>query len=88
LNKPFWIWNTEEHKQEDIKTKGDCCFNHIIDLPQKNGIDKPLYHYEKILFDSLISFPCPCPYDTQNGNANPNPSNKHLCIKKATGLGI
>jgi hypothetical protein len=24
-NKPFWIWNIEQHKQEDIKTKGDCC---------------------------------------------------------------
>ena len=22
--------NVKEHKQEDIKTKGDCCFNHII----------------------------------------------------------
>jgi hypothetical protein len=21
-NKPFWIWNVEEHKQEDIKTNG------------------------------------------------------------------
>jgi hypothetical protein len=31
-NKPFWIWDMEEHKQEDIKTNGDCCFNHIIDL--------------------------------------------------------
>jgi hypothetical protein len=28
--------------QEDIRTNGDCCFNHIIDLPQKDGIDKPL----------------------------------------------
>jgi hypothetical protein len=40
---------------------------------------------KKIIFDSLV---------TQNGNANPspspnlNPSNKHLWIKKATGLGI
>jgi hypothetical protein len=33
-NKPFWIWNVEEHRQEDIKTHGDCCFNHIIDLPE------------------------------------------------------
>jgi hypothetical protein len=41
-NKPFWIWNIEEHKQEDIKTNGDCCFNHIIGLPQRNGINKPL----------------------------------------------
>jgi hypothetical protein len=31
-NKPFWIWDMEEHKQEDIKTNGDCCFNHIIGL--------------------------------------------------------
>jgi hypothetical protein len=32
-NKPFWIWNIEEHKQEDVRTKGECCFNHIIGLP-------------------------------------------------------
>jgi hypothetical protein len=79
--KPFWIWNIEEHKQEDIKTNGDCCFNHIIGLPQRNGTDKPLYGYEKIIFDSLVA-----PYfDTQNGNVN---TNKHIWIKKATGLGI
>ena len=35
-NKPFWIWNIEEHKLEDIKTNGDCCFNHIIGLPTKS----------------------------------------------------
>ena len=72
LNKPFWIWNIEEHKQEDVQTNGDCCLNHIIGLPQKDGNDKPLYDYERIIFDSLV---------TQN-------SNKHLWIKKATGLGI
>jgi hypothetical protein len=72
LNKPFWIWNIEEHRQEDIKTNGDCCFNHIIGLPQKDGNDKALYDYEQIIFNSLV---------TQN-------SNKHLWIKKATGLGI
>jgi hypothetical protein len=47
-NKPFWIWDVVEHKQEDIRIKGDCCFNHIIGLPQKNGVHKPLYDYEKI----------------------------------------
>jgi hypothetical protein len=71
-NKPFWIWNIEEHIQEDIRTNGDCCFNHIIGLPQKDSIDKPLYDYEEIVFDSLV---------TQN-------SHKHIWIKKATGLGI
>lgn len=51
--KPFWIWNIEEHKQEHARTDGECCFNHIIGLPQKDGIDKPLYDYEQILFDTL-----------------------------------
>ena len=64
--KPFWIWNIEEHKQEDIRTNGYCCFNHIIGLPQKDGDDKPLYDYEQIIFDSLV---------TQNGY-------KHHWIKK------
>jgi hypothetical protein len=76
-NKPFWIWNIKEHKQEDTRTDGDCCFNHIIGLPSKDTVEKPLYDYEKIIFDSLV---------TQNGNTNS--SNKHLWIKKATGLGI
>ena len=22
-----------KHRQEDIRTNGDCCFNHIIELP-------------------------------------------------------
>jgi hypothetical protein len=76
--KPFWIWNVDEHKQEDVRTSGGCCFNHIIGLPQKEGIDKPLYDYEKIIFDSLV---------TQNGSSY-SCGNKHLWIKKATGLGI
>jgi hypothetical protein len=53
LNKPFWNWNIEEHKKEDIKTNGNSCFNHIIGLPQKDGNDKPLYDYEQIIFNSL-----------------------------------
>ena len=75
-SKPFWIWNIEEHKQENIRTNGDCCFNHIIALPQKDGIDKPLYDYEKIIFDCLLP-----QISIVNGN-------KHLWIKKATGLGV
>jgi hypothetical protein len=38
-NKPFWIWDITEHKLEDIKTDGNCCFNHILFLPKKNGIE-------------------------------------------------
>jgi hypothetical protein len=29
----FRIWDKFKHKQEDAKTKGDCCFNHIIGSP-------------------------------------------------------
>jgi len=74
-NKPFWIWDIEQHKQEDIRTDGECCFNHIIGLPEKDGIDKPLYDYEQIVFDSLV-------------NAEGSANHKHVWIKKATGLGI
>jgi hypothetical protein len=78
----FGFGNIEAHKQEDITANGYCCFNHIIGLSQKDGGDKPLYDYEKIIFDYLIA----SPFDTKNGNINPN--HKHLWIKKATGLGI
>ena len=72
-NKPFWIWNVEDHRKEGVFTKGDC--SALITL--LDYLDKPLYDYEKIIFDSLA---------TQNGNASS--VNKHLWIKKATGLGI
>jgi hypothetical protein len=55
-NKPFWIWDIEEHKVVDIITNGDCCFNHVIRLPKKNAQDKPLFDYEKILFDTLLQY--------------------------------
>jgi hypothetical protein len=54
--KPFWIWNIEEHKLADIITNGDCCFNHIIGLPKKNTQDKPLFGYEKMLLDTLQQY--------------------------------
>jgi hypothetical protein len=53
--KPFWIWNIKYHKQEDIDTKGDCCFNHIIGLPTKGKMEKPIFDYEKLLYDSLFN---------------------------------
>ena len=69
-NKQFWIWNVEEHIQEDIKTSGRCCFNHIVGLPQKDGIDKPLYDYEKIILYSLV---------IQNDNVNYNKASLDKC---------
>jgi hypothetical protein len=80
-DKPFWIWDIQEHKLEDFSTKGECCFNHIIGLPTKEGLEKPMFDYEKILYDSLLN---PESYNTLNYRFK----NKHLWIKKATGLGV
>jgi hypothetical protein len=55
IDKPFWFWNIEEHKAEALKTKGDCCFNHIIGLPTKEGTEKPMFDYERSLYDVLLS---------------------------------
>ena len=52
-NKPFWIWNREEHILQDIKNNGNCCFNHIIGLPIKNGKEYPLFDYEQLIFDTI-----------------------------------
>ena len=52
-DKPFWIWDQDEHREEYILNNGNCCFNHIIGLPSKNGIKKPLFDYEKIVYDRL-----------------------------------
>jgi hypothetical protein len=51
--KPFYIWDKQQHREEYKRADGDCCFNHIIGLPQKDGNDKPLYDYENIIYDTL-----------------------------------
>jgi hypothetical protein len=80
-DKPFWIWNCKLHIREDLKTKGDCCFNHIIGLPTKDKAEKPLFDYEKLHYDSLVipEFYNPLKHTFKL---------KHLWIKKATGLGV
>jgi hypothetical protein len=54
-DKLFWIENIDKHKAEDIRTKGLCCFNHIIGLPKKDGIEKPIFDYEMQLVNALDS---------------------------------
>jgi terminase large subunit-like protein len=80
-HKPFWIWDQAKHRQEDVKTKGDCCFNHMIGLPTKDGIKKSIFDYEKLLYDSLQ---LPEFYNASKHNFK----HKHLWVKKATGLGV
>lgn len=52
-DKPFWIWDRDQHKFEYHRTKGSCCFNHVIGLPQKDGHDMPLLPYQRTLYCAL-----------------------------------
>jgi hypothetical protein len=73
--KLFWIWDEKEHEQEYVKTDGLCCFNDICGRPTKDKREMPMFDYEKILYDSLMS---------NDGSFK----DKHLWVKKATGLGV
>ena len=86
-DKPFWLWDSTRHKDRDIIHNGNCCFNHIIGLPRKNGVKKPIFDCEWMLYKALL----------QRGYLNSDPSllssnpnnvkycfkEKHLWVKKA-----
>ena len=59
----------------------DFCFNHIIGLPTKEKIEKPLFNYEKLLYDSLL-------VNDYSNTLNHAFKHKHLWVKKSTGLGV
>jgi hypothetical protein len=44
-NRPFYIWDSTKRKED---------FNHIIGLPRKNGIELPMFDYERMLYRTLI----------------------------------
>jgi hypothetical protein len=72
---PFYIWDEEEHKRQHAR-KGDlCCFNHAISLPQKHGVEHPLYDYQKLVFDALF---------TEDGTIK----DRHVAVLKASGIGL
>ena len=78
--KVFWHWDKERHTQEYIRTNGQCCFNHVVGLPQKDKKEYPLFDYEKIIYDELMS--------STRANKITDFKDKHLWVKKATGLGV
>ena len=86
-NKPFWLWDSIAHKEKNRIGRGHCCFNHIIGLPRKDGIEKPFYDYEKMLYLALLQ-----PDYLNSITGHPGPAYKfklkHLWVKKATGLGV
>ena len=50
---PLWIFDKEQHKQQDLKTRSNCCFWHVIGLPQKDGHDMPVLPYQRTLYEAL-----------------------------------
>lgn len=92
--KGFWSWDTVNHKDKHKIHNGKCCFNHIIGLPRKDGVEKPMFDYEKILYRALIdpgylnSRPASPPKSIEPNNVACPFKVKHLWVKKATGLGV
>ena len=73
-NKPFWIWDKSEHLAKAIETNQQGCANHIWGCPKKGGIKRPLWDYQKIIYDTLM---------LQDGSFK----DKHLYLMKAGGIG-
>jgi hypothetical protein len=85
-DKPFWVWIRNNHKRMSMIHKDNCCFNHIIGAPTKNGVEMAIFEYERMLYRALIE-PGYLNGSTY-GEVAHNFKVKHLWIKKATGLGI
>lgn len=53
LDKPFWIWDDSIHKNEYVHSNGHCCFNHILSLPVKGGLQYPFFDFQSLIFNIL-----------------------------------
>jgi hypothetical protein len=90
--KPFWEWGKKEHKRMDVAHNGNCCMQHIIGLPKKNGIELPLFDYQVMLLEALLN---PGFLNSDPKLSSSDPKNvlypfkvKHLFVKKGTGMGV
>ena len=43
------------NRKQYIRTKGQCCFNHIIGLPKKDNKELRIFDYEQQLVNALDS---------------------------------
>jgi hypothetical protein len=92
LNNPFEIFyglpfyrfdlTREEHVAEYDRTRGRCCFNHFIGMPEKHDKVFPFFDYEKIIWEdfekSLKGIPL----------IEGKPVQKLFAVLKATGIGM
>ena len=75
---PFYRFELtrEQHIAEYDKTKGRCCFNHFIGMPEKHGKVFPFFEYEKVLW-----------HDFEKSLNNESPQ-RLFAVLKATGIGM
>jgi hypothetical protein len=52
-DKPFWIWDQQEHNKQFIASEGKCCHVDILGRPQKDAVDFPIFDYEKLIYDAV-----------------------------------
>jgi hypothetical protein len=71
---PFWIWDRDTHLKTAVETNQNCCFNHICKCPTKSNREFPLFDYQKLIIDTLL---------TDTGSFK----DKHLYLLKSTGIG-
>ena len=53
---PFWVFDKEIHRQQAKASKGNCCIQHVLGLPIKNGKEFPLFDFQKQIFDYLEEY--------------------------------
>ncbi len=53
LERSFWIWDQQEHNQPYQKAVCQCCFNHIIGLPEKNNKQYPIFPLQEQIYNSI-----------------------------------
>jgi hypothetical protein len=55
-DRPFYVWSKEKRKSMENPNSefyGRSDFNHIIGLPQKNGVPQPLHDYQHMIYKAL-----------------------------------
>lgn len=51
---PFWLWDIprRDHSIKAREKRGNCCFNHRIGLPKKDGVEQPIFPWQRTIFDA------------------------------------
>src|SRR5262245_14129998 len=57
-NLPFWLWIDKQQHLDlyDLARAQNrwCCFVHGLGIPFKDGIGKPMFDYEKLIYDAMF----------------------------------